>query len=840
MPLTPGTRLGPYEILAPIGAGGMGEVYRAHDTRLGRDVALKILPEEIANDPARRQRFEQEARAVAALSHPNIVTLYDVGDGYIITELVDGEPLRRAKPNLRKALDIAVQTASGLAAAHEAGIVHRDLKPGNILLTRDGRPKILDFGLAKVAPARAAAASETVTARTEPGTVMGTVGYMSPEQVRGADVDQRSDIFNLGLILHEFLSGQRTFQGDTSVEVMAAILKQDAPDLPEAVPAGVRQIVARCLEKDPANRFQSAKDLAFALSQSTSQTGTAPVVSVRRGRRARSRWVLALLASAGLGLASGFFFWRTPESQSWTGTLVGGPEVAWNPRLSPDGHTLAMLTLAAGQSQVAVMRLEAGDWAVLTHDPDRGGPESLTWSPDGSRIYYDRVTDVPKGIYSVPVLGGESRLVLDNAGYPEALPDGSLLLTRFNSLGDRMVCRFWPESGKLQEFPFKVLSSRQRFRGFPGAREAAVFGSPTPTPAGQSGSHLYVLDLASGHARRLPVESGFAAGTMAVARDGRSVLFPSSRAGIWSISAEGRSPARNLFSITGTPTGMDTGPDGSVFVDQQDRPNELVFLRGGHAQRVVASAAGPSSVTVLPDGRAVWEQVIAGRRRLVVIQPGKEPVPLVITSDETSTPATVAGPGLVAFMVGPPGKAEIGIGSLETGRIVRRIPFDKPYISTMSSSPDGKTFYCAADHVVWAVPSAGGTPVRIHEGDRAAVDPDGNYLAVLTQEPANRLYKVPLHGGAPQEIHVSGDLRPELSVGPQAISRDGRLLALLVAAGSWFDNPGIIDLATGRATLIPTDYPADYRSLNWTADGQVMGIALPMRSSIWKFAPQGR
>jgi eukaryotic-like serine/threonine-protein kinase len=839
MPLPRGTRLGPYEILARIGAGGMGEVYRARDTRLGRDVALKILPAEIADNPVRRLRFEQEARAVAALSHPNIVALYDVGDGYIITELVDGEPLRGAKPNLRKALDIAAQIASGLAAAHEAGIVHRDLKPSNVLLTRDGRAKILDFGLAKVAPASAAAA-ETATARTEPGTVMGTVGYMSPEQVRGADLDQRSDIFNLGLMLHEFLSGRRTFQGGTPVDAMAAVLRQDAPELPAAVPAGVRQIVARCLEKDPANRFQSAKDLAFALSQSASQTGTAPVVSVRRRPRARSRWVVALLASAALGLASGFFFLRTPASPSWTGTLVGGPEVAWMPRLSPDRHTLAMLTLDAGQSQVAVMRLEAGDWAVLTHDRHMGGPESLTWSPDGSRIYFDRVNDVPKGVYSVPMLGGESRLVLENAGYPEALPDGSLLLTRLNSRGDPTVCHFWPESGKLQELPFKVLSGRQRFRGLPGAREAAAFGSPIPPPAGQSGNRLYSLDLVSGHARLLPVESGFAAGVLAVARDGRSVLFPSSQAGIWSVSADGRSPARNLFSITGTPVGMDTGPDGSVFVDQQDRPNELVFLRGGHAQRVAASPAGPSSVTVLPDGRAVWEQVVAGRRRLVVIQPGKEPVPLVVTSDETSTPATVAGPGLVAFMVGPPGKAEIGIGSLATGQIVRRIPFDKPSISTMSSSADGKTLYCAADHVVWAVPSAGGTPVRIHEGDRAAVDPDGNYLAVLTQQPANKLYQVPLHGGVPREINVSGGLRPELSVGPQAISRDGRLLALLVSADSWFDNPGIIDLATGRATLIPTGYPADYRSLNWTADGQVMGIALPMRSSIWKFTPQRR
>src|ERR1035438_8184678 len=220
MPLSPGTRLGPYEILAPLGAGGMGEVYRAHDTRLNRDVALKILPEDLAKDPSRRARFEQEARAVAALNHPNIVAIYDVGDGYIVSELVDGEPLRAGKLSLRRTIEAAVQIASGLAAAHDAGIAHRDLKPDNILLTRDGRPKILDFGLAKVQATRAPAEGETVTVRTEAGVVMGTPGYMSPEQVRGLATDHRSDIFSFGVILHELLSGKRAFHGETSMDTI--------------------------------------------------------------------------------------------------------------------------------------------------------------------------------------------------------------------------------------------------------------------------------------------------------------------------------------------------------------------------------------------------------------------------------------------------------------------------------------------------------------------------------------------------------------------------------------------------------------------------------------------
>ena len=219
MPLSAGARLGPYEIVAPIGAGGMGEVYKARDTRLGREVALKILPAEVANDPTRRQRFELEARAVAALNHPNIVAIYDVGEGYMVSELLVGEPLRGGKLGLRQTIDIAVQIASGLAAAHDAGIVHRDLKPDNILLTRDGRPKILDFGLAKVQASHTSSDDETVTVRTEAGVVMGTPGYMSPEQVRGLVADHRSDIFSFGVILYELLAGRRAFQAQTSVQI---------------------------------------------------------------------------------------------------------------------------------------------------------------------------------------------------------------------------------------------------------------------------------------------------------------------------------------------------------------------------------------------------------------------------------------------------------------------------------------------------------------------------------------------------------------------------------------------------------------------------------------------
>ncbi len=295
MALTSGTKLGPYEIVTAIGAGGMGEVYRAHDARLDRDVAIKILPAEYAADPERVHRFEQEARATATFSHPNIVVVYDVGaraDGlYVVTELLDGETLRHRLAGgalaTRKATEYASQIAFGLAAAHEKGIIHRDLKPDNIFITRDGRVKILDFGLAKLAPPVTpddrTLATEGV--KTQAGLVLGTLGYMSPEQVRGGTVDHRSDLFSFGAILYEMLSGQRAFRGNTSADTISAILKEDPAELSATgreVSPSLERVVRHCLEKNPEERFQSARDLAFDLQN---MSGTTNQIAIGVGAR---------------------------------------------------------------------------------------------------------------------------------------------------------------------------------------------------------------------------------------------------------------------------------------------------------------------------------------------------------------------------------------------------------------------------------------------------------------------------------------------------------------------------------------------------------------------------
>ncbi|HLN79854.1 MAG TPA: serine/threonine-protein kinase, partial [Thermoanaerobaculia bacterium] len=311
MTLSAGTKLGPYEVLGPLGVGGMGEVYRARDTKLDRDVAIKVLPERLATDPTALGRFEREAKTVAALSHPNLLGIYDFGthDGvlYAVTELLSGETLRdrlTAGPiPRRKALEYALQIARGLGAAHEHGVVHRDLKPENVFVTNDGRVKILDFGLAKPLLPETGVSGAATFGATEPGTVLGTVGYMSPEQVRGKPADHRSDIFAFGAILYEMLSGQRAFKGDSAVETMNAILIRDLPEPsgPEEgnLPQLLDRIVRHCIEKNPEERFQSVRDVAFdleALSGSTS-SATQQLIAPARGK---PRW---LAPAAGLALA---------------------------------------------------------------------------------------------------------------------------------------------------------------------------------------------------------------------------------------------------------------------------------------------------------------------------------------------------------------------------------------------------------------------------------------------------------------------------------------------------------------------------------------------------------
>lgn len=835
MPLSSGTKLGPYEIQSPLGAGGMGEVYRAHDTRLKRDVAIKILPTSFSADPERLQRFAQESRAAAALNHPNILSIYDIGEDrgapYVVSELLEGESLRGrlrsgALPS-RKAIDYAQQIAKGLAAAHEKGIVHRDLKPENLFITDDGRAKILDFGLAKFTRPEADSLGDAPTEQiaTEAGTVMGTVGYMSPEQVRGKNADARSDIFAFGAILYEMLSGKRAFHGDSAADTMSAILKEDPPELTETnrnVSPALDRIVQHCIEKNPAERFQSARDVAFNLEALTdiSTTGRAAVRALSEERKPR-RWpVPVTIALLVLASWAGIYQLARRNSARVNPTfheITFRNGIVWDARFAPDGQTIVYGAAWDGVPQeIFSSRFDSTDSRAI------GLPNSQILSISSKGEMAVSLHPVNAGPFAqagtlarVPLAGGAPREVVDNVLWADWTPDGqSLAVIR---PGARNTGQLEFPSGNVIYSPNGWVS-HVRF-----SPDGELLAIGDHVPSGDDG-RVVIIDE---RGNRKASSSFFSSVEgLAWAPSGKEVWFSAVPAGsarsIYALNVSGKE--RLIYRAPGGLTIHDISRTGLVLLTFDKARISISALPPGETrERSLSWFDWSLLLDMSADGRTILfsetgEAVGANYSIFMRKTDGSPAVRLgqggfgALSPDEKWVIASDGSPAKLVLL-------PTGVGE------PKQLTDDKTDHFNFAWLPDSKSItYATAEpgHQArsYLMDISGGTPRPITpEGTvGGAVTPDGRYL--LARDPKNVRWLYPIAGGEPQKF-------------PFTPNPDERLMAFFDGGKSLLvRTPNLpvkitrVDLATGRREpfreIVPAD-PAgvqDIPTIRFSRDGK--------------------
>ena len=843
MTLENGTRLGPYEVIEQIGAGGMGEVYRARDPRIDRDVAIKVLPVSFAENEDRLSRFEQEAKAAGSLSHPNLLTIFELGrhEGapYIVSELLDGETLRdklklHARPSrsnseardsstraissgatlpLRKVIDYAGQIARGIAAAHEKSVVHRDLKPENVFVTRDGQIKILDFGLAKLtAPDEAGLSeAETLHRRTDPGTVLGTIGYMSPEQVRGLKVDARSDIFSLGTILYEMTTGQRAFEGATAADTMTAILTLDP--LEQRGPlshlsAGMIRTIDHCLEKSPEERFQSARDLAFDLERLLSGSGEQALPSPHQKSKPRTWiWAVALVV---IGLVAGFLVGRMVEGGQDVAPVGATPPAFRHltysgrdiiPSVSPDGTTIAFTSIRDGSGRIWLKQLKGGTEVPLTNGPSDFGAK---FSPDGTSILFVRASSGSSALYRTSILGGQERRVRDDVFLADWSPAGDEIVTGFDPVGDGsrgfeidIVSADGSNERDVAVIDETNLAGVADLRWSPDGKYLAMIAGPVTGTTSQS---VVIFDLESGE-KTVSAEFGQTDFLNALAWSGANLVVSrtqqaASHRSEFVLLEVGKGVTKSLFWTLGVTAGFDIAG-----------PNSLVFGMDDQSQGMRTAAIGGGAVTSFGGN---WLTRGFSRDRQPVYSPDGS---------------------MILFTSTRSGDLDLWTIDHRSGA-VRRVTDDDASDWDPAFTPDGEGILWSSNrsgnYEIWMSGIDGSQPRKVSsdgvDAENPTMTPDGEWIVYASSNPAETgIWKVRKDGSDATPLVAGAHVLPEVSpTGEYAlyVTASGSALASTISVVSLNDGE-TVPFQIAIASRVPVNNLGRAR---WMPDGRAIAF----------------